>query len=368
MRKGLILAGGVALLLSATTVFAQSDYDDRWYVSGFGGFAELDSDRAGVDNSGIFGIGLGKFVSENVSLEIEADRVDADFSAPIAQFDTEFNAKSLGIFGRYHFLDPDSDIRPYFGFGIGGTYRDAFDNGFVPGDKDTSIYISPVVGLKFNLSDKFGARLQAAWRNDLGNETAIGQNRFNDFLFTAGVTYSFGTRTVTAPPAPTPPPPAPARPAPGPCDLDDDNDGVPNCRDKCANTCSGAEVDAEGCEVKLIIDLPNVNFAFDKAILTSSSNAILDDAAVTLQRHSRVNIEVAGHTDSIGTEAYNLDLSDRRSAVVRDYLIGKGVSAGRMASRGYGESRPVAGNDTSAGRAQNRRTELVITSGLSACK
>jgi len=71
---------------------------------------------------------------------------------------------------------------------------------------------------------------------------------------------------------------------------------------------------------------------------------------------------VAGHTDSRGTDKYNLGLSDRRAAVVRDYLISKGIDADRMTSAGYGEARPIASNDTDAGRAQNRRTELVITS------
>lgn len=338
---------------------AQYDYDDRWYVSAFGGLAAMDSDRFDVDDAGVFGIGIGKFLSDDFSLELEFDRIDSDLTPP-AGFSTTFNAKSFGLFGRIHLLSPDDQVRPYFGFGIGGTYRQTFDRDSTPFDKDTQVYISPVVGLAMEMNDHFGARIQAALRRDMGGDSSnpVGDN-FTDYLFTAGITYKFGD-----PPAPPPPPaqPAPPPPPPEPVDGDDDRDGVRNSRDKCPNTRAGAVVDADGCEVQVIIDLPNVNFAFDQAELTSDSFRILDGAAATLQRHRNVKIEVAGHTDSIGTESYNLDLSDRRAAVVRDYLISKGIDAERMTSAGYGETRPIASNDTDAGRAQNRRTELVITS------
>ena len=338
---------------------AQYDYDDRWYVSAFGGLAAMDSDRFDVDDAGIFGVGIGKFLSDDFSLELEFDRIDSDLTPP-AGFGSGFNAKSFGLFGRYHLMSPDDQVRPYFGFGIGGSYRQSFDTDSIPFDKDTNIYISPVVGLAMELTDNFGARIQAAMRRDVGGDSSnpVGGS-YTDYLFTAGITYKFGD-----PPAPPPPPaqPAPPPPPPEPVDGDDDRDGVKNSRDKCPNTRAGAVVDADGCEVQVIIDLPNVNFAFDKAELTPESFRILDGAVATLNRHKNVNIEVAGHTDSVGTEKYNLDLSDRRAAVVRDYLISKGIDADRMTSAGYGESRPIASNDTDAGRAQNRRTELVITS------
>lgn len=356
--KRAILAAAIALACNSAT--AQSDYDDRWYFSVFGGFVELDDDRANVDNDVTIGFGIGRFFSEHVSFELEFDRIDSDLTAPPGFFSNDFNAKSLGIFGRYHFGDSDQKVRPYLGFGAGGTYRQAFDGG-ISGDKDTAIFLSPIAGLAFNINDKFGARLQAAWRTDLGNDSLLNQNRYDDFLFTAGLSYKFGTRTIPTPP---PPPAAPVAPPPPPAPVDGDNDrdGVLNSKDKCPNTRAGAVVDVDGCEVQIIIDLPGVNFAFDSARLTPESFAILNDAVTTLQRHKQVRIEVAGHTDSKGRDAYNLGLSDRRSAVVRDYLISKGIDANRMSSRGYGETRPVASNDTSDGRAQNRRTELVITS------
>jgi len=356
-----LVAAATAVALAGSfsmSAAAQYDYDDRWYVSAFGGLAAMDSDRFNVDDAGIFGIGIGKFLSEDFSLEFELDRIDSDLTPPPG-FGSGFNAKSFGLFGRYHLLSADDQVRPYFGFGIGGSYRPSFDTDSIPFDKDTNIYVSPVVGLAMNLNDNFGARIQAALRRDVGGDSSntIGGS-YTDYLFTAGITYKFGD-----PPAPPPPPAQPAPPPPpAPVDGDDDRDGVKNSRDKCPNTRAGAVVDADGCEVQVIIDLPNVNFAFDKAELTQDSFRILDDAVATLNRHKNVKIEVAGHTDSVGTDNYNLDLSDRRAAVVRDYLISKGINADRMTSAGYGESRPIASNDSDAGRARNRRTELVITS------
>ena len=71
-------------------------------------------------------------------------------------------------------------------------------------------------------------------------------------------------------------------------------------------------------------------------------------------------VEVAGHTDSMGSEAYNQGLSERRAQSVQDYLVSKGVKAQRLTAKGYGESMPVASNDTDAGRAENRRVELIV--------
>jgi OOP family OmpA-OmpF porin len=73
-----------------------------------------------------------------------------------------------------------------------------------------------------------------------------------------------------------------------------------------------------------------------------------------------VVVEVAGHTDSVGSEEYNQGLSERRANTVRDYLASKGINASRLTARGYGEGRPVASNDTSEGRQENRRVELVV--------
>jgi len=108
------------------------------------------------------------------------------------------------------------------------------------------------------------------------------------------------------------------------------------------------------------IVLRGVNFDFDKYNIRPDAVPILDQAAATLKEYGDVTVSVNGHTDSIGTEAYNQRLSLRRAEAVRAYLERRGVAARRMTVRGFGESDPVATNETAEGRAQNRRVELIV--------
>ncbi|HBU28435.1 MAG TPA: hypothetical protein DEB56_01065 [Thiobacillus sp.] len=180
------------------------------------------------------------------------------------------------------------------------------------------------------------------------------------------------------------------------CEFDSDGDGVVDGNDKCPGTPAGRKVNADGCELDSdgdgIVDgvdkcptvyaktadgcplpaaaaepapapqklaLEGVNFDYDQASLRPESQSKLDEAAATLNKWGNVNVEMAGHTDSMGGDDYNMDLSQQRAEAVRNYLIGKGVAAERLTAKGYGESQPVAGNDTDEGRFKNRRVELV---------
>ena len=106
------------------------------------------------------------------------------------------------------------------------------------------------------------------------------------------------------------------------------------------------------------VTLRNIFFETAKATLLETSLAELDRLAEALNRHPGLRLEVGGHTDAVGSDQDNQLLSERRAKAVYDYLIQRGVSADRLTYRGYGESRPVATNDTPEGRAQNRRTTL----------
>jgi len=109
-----------------------------------------------------------------------------------------------------------------------------------------------------------------------------------------------------------------------------------------------------------VIELDGINFELNSADLTATSATRLDKAVATLNRRSEINVEVAAHTDSSGSDKYNQALSERRAASVMDYLVSHGIKADRVNSKGYGESQPIADNTTSEGRAQNRRVELRI--------
>jgi outer membrane protein OmpA-like peptidoglycan-associated protein/Tol biopolymer transport system component len=108
--------------------------------------------------------------------------------------------------------------------------------------------------------------------------------------------------------------------------------------------------------------LKNIFFEFDKFDLKDESRAELSRVIDFLLKNGKVNVEIGGHTDNVGSKTYNLNLSDKRARAVYDYLVAQGIPAARLSSRGYGDTKPVADNSTEQGRAQNRRTEFTIVS------
>jgi outer membrane protein OmpA-like peptidoglycan-associated protein len=113
-------------------------------------------------------------------------------------------------------------------------------------------------------------------------------------------------------------------------------------------------------EVGSVIVLRNIFFDFDKATIRPESANELDRLIKLLQDNPTLKIELGSHTDSKGSDEYNMKLSDNRSKSVVDYLITKGIPAGRLVAKGYGETKPIDTNDTDAGRQNNRRTEFKI--------
>lgn len=142
------------------------------------------------------------------------------------------------------------------------------------------------------------------------------------------------------------------------CEGDGDNDGVLNGVDACPDTTAGALVDVRGCEITDEITLPSVQFETNSATLLAGAQASLDDAVVTLNRYPELIVEVAGHTDTDGAEAYNQALSQDRAQTVLNYLVEAGIDASRLSAQGYGESQPIASNATAIGKARNRRVVL----------
>jgi peptidoglycan-associated lipoprotein len=107
------------------------------------------------------------------------------------------------------------------------------------------------------------------------------------------------------------------------------------------------------------ITFEDVHFDFDMSTLRPDAIQILDRAVMTLQANPTLTVTIEGHTDSVGTAEYNLSLGERRANAVRDYLLNRGIAAGRMRTVSYGEERPIADNGTDAGRAMNRRAHIV---------
>lgn len=147
---------------------------------------------------------------------------------------------------------------------------------------------------------------------------------------------------------------------------DSDGDGVIDARDDCPGTAANAVVDDQGCqvyEVRREETVKTIYFEFDQSDIRDQFSDEVRSAAEQVREGGGSRIRVKGHTDSIGTEQYNQALSERRADSVRDQLIQEyQVESEVIEIQGYGERRPVATNETAAGRQQNRRAEIVVES------
>ena len=177
------------------------------------------------------------------------------------------------------------------------------------------------------------------------------------------------------------------------CPLDNDKDGIPNDIDRCPdaagpaslNGCPDSDGDGvadiddlcptvkgtienKGCPEIAKKDIERITYLGSKIFFENNSAALkvgslvqLDELADLIKKYDASNLVIEGHTDSNGSDAFNLELSQKRTQSVKDYLISKGIAESRIKSIGYGESRPIATNSTAIGRAKNRRVELKMS-------
>lgn len=142
------------------------------------------------------------------------------------------------------------------------------------------------------------------------------------------------------------------------CPLDSDGDGVYDGMDQCPDTPPGERVDEAGCTLGWVLE--GIQFAFDNSTITTTSATSLEKLVAMMKQNTDYRIVLEGHTDSSGPAEYNQKLSGYRAQSVKNYLVQRGISVDRIEVRGYGESQPVASNDTEAGRAINRRVEFKV--------
>jgi OOP family OmpA-OmpF porin len=107
-------------------------------------------------------------------------------------------------------------------------------------------------------------------------------------------------------------------------------------------------------------ELKGAHFHFDSAKLTSEGEAQLAETVATMNKHADLKVVCNGYTDSVGSDAYNMALGQRRADSVEDYLVSQGIDSSRVRTESFGEGNPVASNDTAEGRAENRRVEIIV--------
>jgi OOP family OmpA-OmpF porin len=378
------LSALIALTLVGGCAVANAQDFGSWYIAPRIGADIPDSNRE-TDTSVWGGIGVGVWVNPHLAVDFEYTINNADFKDDSWRGGHQWESVGLGVSGRWFFGDEGSQWRPYIMAGVGALRHAAYSGfllsaqGFNENGWDPMATVGG--GIQYNMSDRMALRGEIAARYDHDNNTennladALGYNiphhsGYTDGIISIGLVYNFGghevvSQTVTETAAPPPPPDCHS--------LDDDHDGVNNCDDRCPDTAAGTIVGPDGCPQKVVIDLRGVNFKFDRPkrsehnieptlqVPTADSVAILDQAVDALKRYPDIKVELDGHTDSIGTDAYNQKLSERRAQIVNDYLIAHGIDASRItAVKGFGESQPIDTNSTKEGRARNRRTELKV--------
>ncbi|MBP6299048.1 MAG: OmpA family protein [Arenimonas sp.] len=362
---GLALLGAVCM----SQVAAAQEFDNRWYIQGTVGLFMGDDDRI-VNNEALYGIGVGKRLTPNIGLELTYDYtapVLENFinGYPFPQGDYTWSLSTIWVNGRYYFVKEGRNWDPYILGGIGATSHDDETNYFNGSNsRDGTEFAAQLgLGIETDRRKRVDFRVEAGVRYDgdsfdytlprVGTTPAVtlSNGSFTDYFVSASLLVKLGDLPVPVV-APT-------------CDtLDSDNDGVNDCNDKCPGSTAGQTIGADGCPVKLTIDLKGVNFDFDKDTLRPDSIVILDEAVAVLAKYPELKVGVDGHTDQCGDDKYNQELSQRRAAVVFQYLVDKGITTDRLAGpTGFGESNPLVDSGQAypgCKNETNRRTELNV--------
>ncbi|MGE4267766.1 MAG: OmpA family protein [Deferribacterales bacterium] len=320
------------------------------------------------------GIRLGKFVSDKVSIEGEADYTDTDNAEGNSVDATTLN---LNVVRHY---EVSRFFKPYLFLGVGAMFYDQ-DHVGVSGGAGANLPLNKVVSIDLRVKDMYMTRAH------------------NDVVPSVGVSFAFGktvpapkTEAKIAPVKETPvvaqvaKAPAPAAVAKAPedsdrdgvfdnrdrcpgtvmnapvdsegCPLDSDGDTVFDYMDKCPDTRKGFKVDSDGCFKSLTLD---INFKNDSEEIADGYDSEIKDFVDFMNESPSLNIEIQGHTDSTGTDEYNEKLSLRRADAVAKELITKyGIHPSRITTRGFGETMPIVPNDSPENMRKNRRIESVI--------
>ena len=344
-----------ALALAVATASAgayAADETDMWYINPQAGYSILDNSR-NVDDDFHFGFGFGYHAAENFSLEFNGLYGDFEGDGGRTLHQSAYSLDGLFVFNR------PSNISPYISLGAG-----YLQNNFSGNDDWSGPMAQVGLGVMLDAGGDnfvFQFRPEVKYRMDWP-DSPHGESDAGDILLNLGFVFNFGEARAkpmpvaqTPPPPPAPPPPPPPPPPP----IDSDFDGVPDSADRCPDTPRGTVVDEKGCPREPVI-LRGVEFATNSATLTETSRPVLDGVAADLRIHPLVRVELQGHTDSRGADAFNLELSQRRAESVRDYLIAQGVNGTRLEAKGYGETQPIADNATKIGQAENRRVVMKV--------
>lgn len=378
MKK--LSAAAALVFLGANVLQAAISYKGQNEVGIHAGVFDFEGDTP-YGSAGIFGGRLGHYFTNNIGGEVSVSGGSADVDNVKTDLDLVAAMGEL----QYHF--GKGMFRPFVAIGAG--VLNLTPESIV--DRNAGDFIVDYgVGAKWMLNSWFGLRADA--RHVIDTDSGIGTH---NLMVTGGFSLLFDNLCSCNKAMPKETKVA----APGePVDMDSDHDGVLDSQDQCPDTAQTVQVDARGCPLDTDGDgvtdrlddcpgtpagtavnskgcpegakevptdnwvLEGVQFETNSDKLMPQSIRVLDEAADILRNHSRVRVEIQGHTDSFGKPDHNKNLSERRAASVKKYLVGKGIAADRLETKGFGETQPIADNKTVDGRFKNRRIEFKVLS------
>ena len=311
MKSINVILGATALVLAGATTAA-----DNWYLGANAGYYDLDGERAISEdhNSVTAGVQVGKYLSDNLAIEL-------GYGANVGHDDVDV----LSLNGLLWLNNSDAtNWRPYVLFGLNQyDFQDSSNLVLDHDDRSTQIMVGVGMGTQFSHGLEFRADLRGMAGHDEDGEDVGLQFSLNKV---------FGSKSAA---------PAPVV--------------APVAAPVVAKAESELEPEVEQ-EVRTITVRLNVEFEFNKDTVLAIYGDQLDAIAAAMKAHDDIDLVLEGHTDSRGADQYNMSLSDRRAVAVKAKLVEDyGIPAARVSAVGYGETQPVASNETEEGRARNRR-------------
>lgn len=334
------LAVGVAAIMGAAA------HADQILINPGVSYYFNDSER-NLQNTEAYSLGLEYIFGDRIGVAASALTSSPQWDETTGFEDPDHLAYSIDAL--YYFGQAGDKLRPYAVMGVGEGEWEFEQTDLV------ETQLNAGAGVRYEVAPHTTLRGDVRVIHGIDEETI-------DETINLGVSYAFdlGSPKKAAPaPAPAPVPVAVVEQA-----KDSDGDGVLDQNDKCPGTRAGAKVDDNGCElVKTAVESIrlNVQFPTASAVVAPRYNTEIQKVADFLKKYPDVTAVIEGHTDAQGKDEYNQKLSSSRANSVRDVLIKTfKIDAARVTAVGYGESKPLATNDTPAGRQENRRVVAVL--------
>jgi len=335
--------------LVASSLLIASEY--KYEVTPMAGYVDT-KEHVDIDNQKVAGVSVAK----NMDADCKFDQLEIGLLQTLGDEDYENSTATTyltrifadGVKDLYSFSDK---LKLYGLVGLGYEY---IENRYFRNESGT--FANYGVGLKYAINDtlslKFDVRHLLKFDGD------------RDVIYTFGVAIPFGKKAVKEiTPKPVPKKVEKVKPVTLPAVVapkDGDNDGVIDKLDQCPTTKVGVKVDKKGCAILNKPESLGVLFDTNSATIKSIDQEKFDKYVSYLKRVPTAIVIIEGHTDSIGSEKYNLILSQKRANSVKEKLISMGVDSNRIKAIGYGETQPVVPNDTAEHRQINRRVTARI--------